>query len=144
MQRHLEKSEVVGAEVEASGARLPEVTAKRVGLVREELARLRDPKTSKGVHENRQQQLMRYCDARLRKPQRLTRLSLKEEQVRWENTLKGFDRVLWEAMRAELLEGRMRKPKEFVEGVRDAVVCHCDQIPMWLRFGVCEAAFYGG
>ena len=61
--------------------------------------------------------------------------------MRWENTLKGFDRVLWEAMRAELLEGRVRKPKEFVEGVRDAVVCHCDQIPMWLRLGSARQLF---
>ena len=81
------------------------LTAQKImAEVREELVRLRAEDTKPSVHTNRQNQLMRFCEARLREPQRLTRSSLGEEKVRWENTLMGFDRLMWEAMRVEELE----------------------------------------
>ena len=93
------------------------------------------------MHDNRQIQLMRACDARLRKPQRLTRLSLAEEKVRWENTLMGFDRVLWEAMHEEEVDQQVVNPEDFVKNNEELVVCHCDQIPMWLRMGSSKQLF---
>ena len=78
MVRFIEKAE----ELEARGEVVSERSKKRVVKLREELGRLRDPRTKKSVHQNRQSQLMRFCDARLRKPQRLARLSLGEEKVR--------------------------------------------------------------
>ena len=55
--------------------------------------------------------------------------------------MKGFDRVLWEAMRPELLKKKVARPEEFVEGIEDLVVCHCDQIPMWLRLGATKQLY---
>ena len=112
-------------------------------MVRQELTKLRDPETKASVHENRQNQLQRFCEARLRNPHRLAKLSLGQERVRWENTLKGFDRLLWESMRSELLEKRVAKAEEFVELIEDLVVCHCDQIPMWLRLGAAKGLYKG-
>ena len=78
---------------------------------------------------------MGFCGARLRKPQRLTTLSINEERARWRVTLQGYDRVLWEAMRPECLEDKVVDPQGFVDGIEDAVVVHADQVPCWLRIG---------
>ena len=42
--------------------------ASRVEFVKDEVARLRVPKASDKVHENRQQQAMNLCGARLKRP----------------------------------------------------------------------------
>ena len=47
----------------------------------------------------------------------------------------SYDRLLWEAMRPELLNERLVQPEAFVAGIEDLVVCHCDQVPVWLRIG---------
>ena len=112
--------------------------------MREELGKLRDPHTKVGVHTNRQMQLMRAVDARGRKPQRLTRLTLAQEKVRWDNTLMGFDRTLWDAMHEEELEHKVVDPKEFVRNAENIVICHCDQIPMWLRLGATKQLYKAG
>ena len=39
----------------------------------------------------------------------------------------------WEAMRPELLQDSVVKPEEFVQEIEDTVVCHCDQVLVWLR-----------
>ena len=49
--------------------------------------------------------------------------------------MQAYDRLLWEAMRPKFLENQVVKPQEFVEGIEDLVVCHCDQVPVWLRIG---------
>ena len=49
--------------------------------------------------------------------------------------MQAYDRLLWEAMRPEFLENQVVKPQELVEGIEDIVVCHCDQVPVWLRIG---------
>ena len=73
----------------------------------------------------------------------MTRLSLAEEKVRWENIVKGVGRAMWEAMRPEVLEEQqvVANPEAFVEGIEDLVVCHCDQVPMWLRLGSARQLF---
>ena len=53
--------------------------------------------------------------------------------------MKGFDRVLWEAMRPELLKGKVLNPDAFVEGVEGLAVAHCDQIPNVVEVGRDEA-----
>ena len=110
-------------------------TAGRVQVVRQELARLKHPSTSKGVHEHRQQQLMRACEARLRKPQRSTVLSVLEERARWMTTLQAYDRLLWEAMGPAELQERVVDAEAFVDSIEDALVIHADQVPCWLRIG---------
>ena len=107
----------------------------RVSHVRAELRKLTDRETSRRVHEHRQQMLMRFCGARLRTPQRLTVLTLAQEQMRWKTTLQAYDRLLWEAMRVEHLEERVVDPAAFVEGVSDTVVIPSDQVPVWLSAG---------
>ena len=131
MQVYLDEAAKPGVE-----ASMSPTTAGRVQVVRQELARLKHPSTSKGVHEHRQQQLMRACEARLRKPQRLTTLTLGEEHARWEVTLQAYDRLLWESLRPEeYLKDQLVCTKAWLEGIEDTVVCHCDQVPMWLRIG---------
>ena len=100
--------------------------------------------TKTSVHDNRHSQLMRACDARLRRPQRLSRLSIAEEKVRWQNTLIGFDRVLWEAMQEEEVDQKVVDPEDFVRNNEELVVCHCDQIPMWLRMGSSRQLYKAG
>ena len=132
MHRYLD--EAAKPEVAASiekGSRLE----KRVGFVKEQLAKLRAKETTKRTHEHRQGQLMRFAGARLRTPQRLTVLSLQEERCRWMSTLQAYDRLLWEAMRPEHLQERVVDPEKFVEGIEDTVVIHADQVPCWLRTG---------
>jgi hypothetical protein len=131
MQRYLDEAAKEGVAHAVEGTKIQA----RVELVRTELARLREPKTTKAVHENRQEQLMRFCGARLRTPQRLTVLSINEEKARWMSTLQGYDRLLWEAMRPELLEDRVVNPEAFVQGIEDTAVIHADQVPCWLRIG---------
>ena len=133
MQRYLDEAEKpeVAASIEA-GSR----GEGRIEFVKEELRRLRDPKTSKRTHEHRQGQLMRFCGARLRTPQRLTTLSLGEERGRWMSTLQAYDRLLWEAMRPEHLRKRVVDPEKFAEEIEDCVVIHADQVPCWLSTGM--------
>ena len=47
----------------------------------------------------------------------------------------AWRRKVWECMHAEQLTGKVVDPQRFVSNVRSTVVCHCDQIPMWLRIG---------
>ena len=109
--------------------------AKRFGVVKEELLRSKEPTSSVKVRDRRQQSLMDLCAACERRPQRLTTLSTHEEKGRWQCTLQAFDRLLWEAMRPEFLEDKVVNPESFVEGIEELVVCHCDQVPVWLRIG---------
>ena len=131
MQRYLDEAAKpdVAAVIEAGPMQL------RVEHVKKELEKLRDPKATGKVHEHRQGQLMNFCGARLRTPQRLTVLSVNEERGRWITTLQAYDRLLWEAMRPEFLEEKVLDPKAFVDGIEDAVVIHADQVPCWLRIG---------
>ena len=131
MQRYLDEAAKPGVAEAVEGSKM----ATRIAHVRDELAKLRDPKTSKHTHEHRQGQLMGFCQARLRKPQRLTVLSVAEENARWMTTLQAYDRLLWEAMRPEELQERVVDPEAFVDGIEDAFVIHADQVPMWLRLG---------
>ena len=71
----------------------------------------------------------------MRTPPRLTVLSIEEERSRWMSTLQAYDRLLWDAMRSEFLQDQVFDPDAFVRGVEDLVVCHCDQVPVWLRIG---------
>ena len=138
MQRYLDEASKPGVAEAVEGTKWQS----RVELVQRELERLRDSKSSRKVHENRQGQLMRYCGARLRRPQRLTTLSLIEERGRWQCTLQGYDRLLWEAMRPECLQDLVVNPQAFVEGIEEAVVIHADQVPCWLRIGS-QTQLYG-
>ena len=85
---------------------------------------------------------MGFCGARLRKPQRLTFLSVAEERARWKTTLQAYDRLLWEAMRPEELQERVVHSEAFVDSIEDAFVIHADQVPMWLRIGT-QKQLYG-
>ena len=128
MQRYVDEAAKVEVVIE-KGSKLE----KRLEVVKAELTKLRAKETTKRTHEHRQGQLMRFVGARLRTPQRLTVLSLSEERGRWMSTLKGYDRLLWESMRPELLRDRVVDPEGFVAGLEDAVVIHADQVPCWLR-----------
>ena len=70
-----------GAKPEVQPSTGPEALA-RVELLEKELAEMRNPLTKKSVHEWRPMQLMRFCECRLRKPQRLTMLTIEEEHMR--------------------------------------------------------------
>ena len=138
MQRYLDEAAKLGVKEAVEGAKIQS----RLEVVETELARLRGPKSTRNVHQNRQEQLMRFCGARLRTPQRLTTLTIREEKARWGATLQGYDRLLWEAMRPELLEERVVNPEAFVAGLEDAVVIHADQVLCWLRIGM-QKQLYG-
>ena len=56
----------------------------------------------------------------------------------------SYDRLLWEAMRLELLKERFVQFEAFVAGIEDLVVCHCDQVPVWLRIGGQRQLFRAG
>ena len=138
MQSYLDEAAKVGVAEAVEGSKM----AKRIAHVRGELAKLRDKSTSKQTHEHRQGQLMGFCGARLRKPQRLTVMSVREERARWRTTLQAYDRLLWEAMRPEELQERVVDPQAFVDGIEDTFVIHADQVPMWLRMGA-QKQLYG-
>ena len=122
MQRYVDEAAKPGVSEAVEGSKL----GQRLADVREELAKLRGPKSSKHAHEHRQGQLMGFCGARLRKPQRLTVLSAAEERARWRTTLQAYDRLLWEAMRPNHLQERVVDPEAFVDGIEDAF---CDPCP---------------
>jgi len=138
MQKYLDEASKPGVAQAIEDAQMGSMAAKcaaRVEAAKRELERLRNPKSRDKVHENRQQQLMRFCGARLRRPQRLTTLTLNEERGRWQCTLQAYDRLLWEAMRPEFLQEKVLDPEKFVAEIEDVVVCHADQVPCWLRIG---------
>ena len=108
----------------------------RLDHVRHEFARLKMSKCKRWAHDNRQDALVRLCDARLRTPQRVTSMTIDEEKARWEVTLMGYDRLLWEGMRVQCISDLVAGPVKFVEDVEDADVCHCDQVLVWLRGGM--------
>ena len=66
----------------------------------------------------------------------MTTLTLGEEHARWEVSLQAYDRLLWESLRPEeYLQDQLACTQDWLEGIEDTVVCHCDQVPMWLRIG---------
>ena len=138
MQRFLDEAAKPGVLDAVEGSK----TAQRVAFVRTELAKLRDRNCSRSAHDHRQGQLMGFCDARLRKPQRLVTLTLSEERSRWMSTLQAYGRLLWEAMRPNELRDRVLHPEAFVAGIEDTFVIHADQVPMWLRIGT-QKQLYG-
>ena len=80
-------------------------------------------------------QLLRFMNARLMKPQRLVSLTFEEEERR---ALRGWWRFDWKLNLAcfrplEELGALVRKPDLFREKVRELVIFMCDQIPMWLK-----------
>lgn len=89
-----------GAKPEVEQSTSPEAAA-RVEFLEKELAKMRNPLTKKSVHEHRQLQVMRFCECRLRKPQRLTVLTIAKEHMRWVSSLMSYGRLLWEGMRPE-------------------------------------------
>ena len=104
MSRYIAAAEQPG--VAEAAEECPEL-ARRLSHVKRELERLSTAECTKRTHVHRQQQLMRFCDARLRTPQRLCCLTLEEEHQRCVNTLQAYVRLLWEAMRPELLIERV-------------------------------------
>ena len=79
---------------------------------------------------------MRFCECRLRKPQRLTVLTIEEERMRWVSSLMSYDCLLWESMRPEeFLKGQLVDIEAWLREIAETVICHCDQVPMWLRVG---------
>ena len=81
------------------------------------------------------EQLLRFMNARLMKPQRLVSLTFEEEERR---ALRGWWRFDWKLNVAcfrplEELGALVRKPDLFREKVRELVVYMADQIPMWLK-----------
>ena len=80
-------------------------------------------------------QLLRFMNARLMKPQRLVSLTFEEEERR---ALRGWWRFDWKLNLAcfrplEELSALVRKPKLFRQRVRELVIFSNDQIPMWLK-----------
>ena len=81
------------------------------------------------------EQLLKFMNARLFKPQRLASLNYEEEERR---ALRGWWRFDWKLNLAcfrslKELGKLVRKPKLFRENVRDLVIFMSDQIPMWLK-----------
>ena len=134
MRRYVNEAEKPGMQ-----EKLQPLQIVRLDHVRSELERLSNVRMRAAKH--RQEQLLRFCDARVRRPQRLVQLTLSEERGRWQTTLMSYDRLLWEAMRPEFLKERLVDPEAFVAGIEDLVVCHCDQVPVWLRMGAARQLY---
>ena len=80
-------------------------------------------------------QMLKFMNAKLLKPQRLVSLSYEEEERR---ALRGWWRFDWKLNLAcfrplEELGALVRRPDLFREKVRELVIFMCDQIPMWLK-----------
>ena len=79
----------------------------------------------------------KFNGARMRKPQRVVQLTVQQERDRWQQTLSNYDRLIYDCLRQERLGTRIVEDQKesFVANASDMVVCHCDQVPMWLRLG---------
>jgi hypothetical protein len=80
---------------------------------------------------------MAACKARLLKPQRVSTLTLQEEQVRTELTLQNFDHQLWLCAFADLeeLQQHVADPVAFAASRENLVIGFSDQIPVWILAG---------
>ena len=123
-QRIVSEEEVPVVPSGSEGSEIRDASGKR-GLVRQ---------SSFGWRTN---QVNKFCGARLRKPQRVASITKDQERDRWCQTLSSYDRLLYNCLREHRFGAAIldEAKHDFVSNVSDMVVCHCDQVPMWLRIG---------
>ena len=79
--------------------------------------------------------LQSFCELRLLKPQRVTKLSAKEEQALVRCTWQMMDRALYLAFCSpieELTEQGIPEAAAFVEGRKQTALVFADQVPFWV------------
>ena len=82
--------------------------------------------------------LAEWAGIRFGAPSRCTSMSLPQEKLGWEVSMKSYDHALWLATlgSAEDLRGHVALPQQFVEHRKDLVLAFSDQVPVWLKLGV--------
>ena len=85
--------------------------------------------------EFRKDQIVRFCKARLLKPQRLTALTLEQEAWRCEQTWKMIDHRMWLSAfgSAEDLKPYLAQPEVFMSQREHLVIVQSDQVPFYCK-----------
>ena len=78
-------------------------------------------------------ELMKFCEVRFLKPQRMLKLSYAEEAIRCRLTWMQFDRRMWDLAfgGVEVLQRHVVDPEGVMHRMEDCVICFSDQIPWW-------------
>lgn len=84
--------------------------------------------------KNRIRSLMHFLDAKLLKPDLVTK---QEEQVRAQLTWQALDHMLWKAVFGPVsgLQGLVCDPEAFRNSVENLTLIFSDQIPLWIKMG---------
>ena len=92
-----------------------------------------------------ERELMRYCDAHLRQPQRIVPLSLEQERMRCYYSWQSFDEVMWYALGNDpaWLAEHVAEPETWMKNLPETVILMSDQIPFWVKCGVRKALYMG-
>lgn len=117
----------------SSGLALSRQDEHRLKFVRERLASL--PALSKNARRWMRNALQRFCEARVRKPQRLVQLTLSQEKMRCLVSWRSFDELLFLAMGHDesFLQERLVNPAEWLSNIEDTCILMSDQVPFWVK-----------
>ena len=70
-------------------------------------------------------------------PSRKTSMTLAQEKLGWELSMRSFDRAIWLASvgMAEDLKGQVALPEQFILHLKNCALVFTDQIPVWVKIG---------
>ena len=70
-------------------------------------------------------------------PSRKTSMTLAQEKLGWELSMRSFDRAIWLAGvgMAEDLKGQVALPEQFILHRKNCALVFTDQIPVWVKIG---------
>jgi hypothetical protein len=83
------------------------------------------------------QRLMLWGGMKVGRPSRLTSMTIAEEKLGWQVTMKSWDYALWLAGLASVedLRGHVALPQQLVDRRKDVALVFSDQVPVWLKIG---------
>ena len=122
--------------LQAKGVKLGEQEVVRLS-VSMDLLEKHECRFGKSLERYWSQTLVKACGAVLRTPQRLCRLSKKQEKLRWVWTLRKWDETLFLSMGSDRawLADRVVDVEGWLRGLATTEVLMSDQIPYWVKIG---------
>ena len=117
----------------SSGKPLSREDERRLKLVRERLGAMST--LSKHARRWVRNSLQRFCEARVRKPQRLVPITLRQEKFRCVVSWRAFDELMYLAMGhdEDFLKDRLVSPEEWMSNIEKTCILMSDQVPFWVK-----------
>ena len=87
--------------------------------------------------------IMEFGNMVVGRPSRLTPLTLEQEKLGWQMSMRSWDYAIWLAGLATTadLRGHVSLPAQFIEHRANVALVMSDQVPVWLKIGQRKIVF---